>query len=83
MHRKNIKKSKLKSYISKKFILSSLITIYLIPIKIISQPLIIKFDEINKSNKSFITEAVEKTGSAVVIETQKILKSEFRNSKLF
>ena len=58
------------------------------PINVISQPLISpKFNEINKySNKSFITKAVEKTGSSVVtIETQRYVKKRNfpRNSQLF
>ncbi len=58
------------------------------PINILSQPLISpKFNEINKySNKSFITKAVEKTGSSVVtIETQRIIKKRRsqRGSQIF
>ncbi len=86
---KNIKKTKLKSFKHNKFILSSAITISILyPSNIISQPLIKqKFYEINEnSNKSFITKAIEKTGSSVVtIETQRYIKKRKfpRNSQLF
>tara|TARA_B100000886_G_scaffold61825_1_gene38288 strand:+ start:422 stop:1564 length:1143 start_codon:yes stop_codon:yes gene_type:complete len=84
-----IRKSKLKSYNHKKLLLSSVMTIGIVfPINILSQPLISpKFNEINKySNKSFITKAVEKTGSSVVtIETQRIIKKRRsqRGSQIF
>ncbi len=78
MYLKNIKKTKLKRCNRKKFLLSSVISIgILYPINLISQPLISsKFNEINQfSKKSFITEAVEKTGGSVVtIETQRYVK---------
>jgi len=89
MFSKNIRKSTLKSCIHEKILLSSAITISILcPSNIISQPLINpNFNEINKySNKSFITKAVEKTGSSVVtIDTQRIVKKRKlpRNSQLF
>jgi len=89
MFSKNIRKSTLKSGIHEKILLSSAITISILcPSNIISQPLINpNFNEINKySNKSFITKAVEKTGSSVVtIDTQRIVKKRKlpRNSQLF
>ena len=78
-----------KSDNNKKLFLSSAITLgILYPTNVISQSLINpKLNEINNySNKSFITKAVEKTGSSVVtIDTQKYVKKrEFqRNSQLF
>ncbi len=89
MYSKNIKKSKLKIYKNKQFLLSSAITLSLIfPSNVISQSLIKpKFKEVNiYSNKSFITKAVEKTGPSVVtIETQRYIKNKKfpRNSQLF
>jgi len=86
---KNIIKAKLKSYDHNKLVLSSAITIgILCPSNIISQPLFKqKFYENNEnSNKSFITKAIEKTGSSVVtIETQRYVKKRKfpRNSQLF
>ena len=86
---KNIIKAKLKSYDHNKLVLSSAITIgILCPSNIISQPLVKqKFYENNEnSNKSFITKAIEKTGSSVVtIETQRYVKKRKfpRNSQLF
>ena len=86
---KNIKKSKLKSFNLKKLLLSSTVTIgVFLPSNIVCKPLINpKFNEINEySNKSFISKAVEKTGSSVVtIDTQRyVRKRQFpRNSQLF
>ena len=86
---KNIKKSKLKSFNLKKLLLSSTVTIgVFLPSNIVCKPLIKpKFNEINQnSNKSFISKAVEKTGSSVVtIDTQRyVRKRQFpRNSQLF
>ncbi|MCR8539385.1 MAG: trypsin-like peptidase domain-containing protein [Prochlorococcus marinus CUG1439] len=79
----------MKSLSHKKLLLSSLITMGIFcPSKIISQPLInTRFNDTNKySTKSFITKAVEKTGSSVVtIETQRYVKKrKFPNDhKLF
>jgi len=89
MYLKNIRKLELKSYKQKKLLLSSAITIGIfVPSYVIPQPLINpKFNEINKyKNKSFITNAVEKTGSSVVtIETQRYVKKKKfpNNSQLF
>ena len=78
MYPKNIKKSKFKNYSYKLVLFSSAITFGIInPSNIISQPLIKpKFNEVNlNSRKSFITKAVEKTGSSVVtIDTQRYVK---------
>ncbi len=88
MNRKIIRKSNLKKN-NKKLLLSSLITVgILCPINAIPQTYTnTKLNEINKySNESFITKAVEKTGSSVVtIDTQRyVKKSQFpRNSQLF
>ena len=89
MHSKRIKKLNLKRFNQKILLLSSAISIGLFcPLNTISQPLITsKLNEINKySNKSFITKAVEKTGSSVVtIDTQRYVKKrKFQsNSQLF
>ena len=89
MFLKNIRKVKLKSFAHKKLLLTSAIAISTIfPLNGISQPLTKpKFDEINTfSKKSFITKAVEKTGSSVVtIDTQRYVKQKKlpRNSPLF
>ena len=89
MNKKIIRKSKLKSVKNKKLFLSSAIALgILFPTKGISQSLInTKLNEINNySNKSFITKAVEKTGSSVVtIDTQRYVKKRKfqRNSQLF
>ncbi len=86
---KNIKKSKLKSFNLKKLLLSSTVTIgVFLPLNLVCKPLINpKFNEINEySNRSFISKAVEKTGSSVVtIDTQRyVRKRQFpRNSQLF
>ena len=85
MNSKNIKKSKLKSWNQKQFLLSTAITIGILsPANVISQPLI--NPKLNEINKSFITRAVEKTGSSVVtIETQRYVKKrQFpSNSQIF
>ena len=71
-------KKKLKKYVQKLLLISSLITVGITcPEKALSQPLskpkINEFDIFSK--KSFITEAVERTGAAVVtIETQRYIK---------
>ena len=89
MNKKTTIKSTLKSYKSKKLFLSSAISLgILCPTNVISQSLInTKLNEINNySNKSFITKAVEKTGSSVVtIDTQRYVKKRKfqRNSQLF
>ena len=83
------KKSKLKRYIQKILLVTSLITVGIrYPAKVISQPLSKpKINEVNLySNRSFITKAVERTGSAVVtIDTQRYVKKRKfpRNSQLF
>ncbi len=89
MFSKNIRKLNLKRCIYEKILLSSAITISILhPSYLISRPLVNpNFNEINKySNKSFITKAVEKTGSSVVtIDTQRFVKKRKipRNSQLF
>ena len=89
MNLKKIKKLKLKIDIYKQLLFSSVITMgILYPSKVISKPLInTSFNKINTiSNKSFISEAVEKTGSSVVtIDTQRYVKKRKfpRNSQLF
>jgi S1-C subfamily serine protease len=89
MYLKNRKKRKLKSFAKKIFLLSSAITLGILSSSNIwAQPIInSKFNEINKyENKSFITKAVEKTGSSVVtIETQRYVKKRKfpRDSQLF
>ena len=78
MYPKNIRKSKLKIDKHKQFLLSSAITVgILCPLSTISQTLTEpKLNEVNLfSNKSFISKAVEKTGSSVVtIDTQRYVK---------
>ncbi len=82
-------KSKLKRHIQKILLVTSLITVGIrYPAKVISQPLSKpKINEVNLySNRSFITKAVERTGSAVVtIDTQRYVKKRKfpRNSQLF
>ena len=89
MYSKNIRESKLKNYKQRKLLLASAITLGILsPFNVIPRPLINpNFNEINKSsNISFITKAVEKTGSSVVtIDTQRYIKRrQFpRNSPLF
>ena len=83
------KKSKLKRDIQKLLLIASLITVGIrYPVKVISQTLNKpKINEVNLySNRSFITKAVERTGSAVVtIDTQRYVKKRKfpRNSQLF
>ena len=78
MYLKNEKKSRSKDFNLKNLLISSGITIsMLLPKVTISQPVISsKFNEINQyQKKSFITKAVEKTGSSVVtIDTQRYVK---------
>jgi len=82
-------KSKLKRYIQKILLVTSLITVGIrYPAKVISQPFSKPtINEVNLySNRSFITKAVERTGSAVVtIDTQRYVKKRKfpRNSQLF
>ncbi len=86
---KNIRKSKLKRYIKKLLLILLLFPVGITyPAKVISQPLSKpKINEVSLfSNKSFITKAVERTGSAVVtIDTQRYVKKRNfpRNSQLF
>jgi len=71
-------KSKLKRYIQKILLVTSLITVGIrYPAKVISQPLSKPIiNEVNLySNRSFITKAVERTGAALVtIDTQRYVK---------
>ena len=89
MSSKKISKSNLKQINYKKLLLYSAIILNIfLPPKIVSQQLNnSKFDEINKySKKSFITKAVEKTGSSLVpIDTQRYVKKRkfTGNSQLF
>ena len=89
MYSRKITKSKLKICKHNKFFLSSMITLgIIIPSNVIPQPLNnVKFNEVNTfSKKSFITEAVEKTGPSVVtIDTQRYVKTRKfkRNSQKF
>ena len=89
MHSKKIKRSKLKFYNHKKLLFFSLIAMGIInPSYLISEPLTKpRFNQVDTfSNKSFITKAVEKTGSSVVtIDTQRYVKTRKspRSSQLF
>ena len=89
MYSKNIRESNLKNYKQRKLLLASAITLGILsPFNVIPRPLINpNFNEIYKSsNISFITKAVEKTGSSVVtIDTQRYIKRRKspRNSPLF
>ena len=89
MYSKNIRKSKLKSFKHKQLLLSAAITMGIVyPPNVISQPLTKpRLNEVNiYSNKSFITKAVERTGSSVVtIDTERYIKRRklLRNSQLF
>jgi S1-C subfamily serine protease len=89
MNKKKIRKTTLKSENNKKLFFSLAIALgTLYPTNVICQSLInTKLNEINNySNKSFITKAVEKTGSSVVtINTQRFVKKRKfqRNSQLF
>ena len=84
-----LRKSKSRSFKLKQLLLfSGLSLVFLYPTNLKSKPLInSKLNEINQySQKSFITKAVEKTGSSVVtIETQRYIKKRNlpRNSQLF
>tara|TARA_B100001989_G_scaffold55656_1_gene36770 strand:- start:71 stop:1219 length:1149 start_codon:yes stop_codon:yes gene_type:complete len=88
MYLKNIRISKLKSF-NQRFLLPSVITMSMIyPSNVISQPSFkTKYNAINThKNISFITKAVERTGSSVVtIDTQKYVKKRKfpNNSQLF
>ena len=79
----------MKSYIHKQLLVSSVITLGIIyPSNVISQSFSKpKINEVHSfSRKSFITEAVEKTGSSVVtIDTQRFIKKRNfpRNSQIF
>ncbi len=75
MYSKNIRNSKLKNWNQKLFLLSTAITLGIVsPANVISLPLI--NPKLNEINKSFISRAVEKTGSSVVtIETQRYIKT--------
>ena len=89
MYLKSIRKIKLKKYNHKKlFILSAITLSILCPTKLISQSLTKpNSNEVNLyKSKSFITKAVEKTGSSVVtIDTQRYVKKRkfSTNSQLF
>ncbi len=89
MNKKIIRKSKLRSDKNNKLFLSSAIALgILYPTNVIAQSLInTKLNEINNySSKSFITKAVERTGSSVVtIDTQRYVKKRKfqRNSQIF
>jgi len=89
MKKKNIKKSKLKRYNQKQLLAHSAILLgILCPLNLLSQPLTkLKINELKiYSKKSFITEAVEKTGSSVVtIDTQRYIKKRKfpSNSQIF
>ena len=89
MHSKKIRKSKLKSFNQKQLLLSAAITMGIVyPPNVISQPLTKqRLNEVNiYSSKSFITKAVERTGSSVVtIDTERYIKKRKlpRNSQLF
>ena len=89
MYSKIRRKSKLKSYHHKLLLISSAIAMgFIYPSNLISQPLVnTKYNSLNTySNESFITKAIEKTGSSVVtIDTQRyVKKSKFpRNSQQF
>ena len=89
MKSKNIKERKLKNYNRRLSLITSVITIGIIcPSSLISQPLNDpRLNELNNySKKSFITKAVERTGSSVVtIDTQRYVKNRkfSRNSQPF
>ena len=89
MHSKNISKIKFKNFFQKNIFLSSAIAIGILSqSNVLSQPSPNqKFNEINNySKKSFVTKAVEKTGSSVVtIDTQRYIKKRRypRDSQLF
>ena len=89
MHSKKIKKSKLKICIPKGLLCTSIISFgVLFPSNVISEQLLKpRFNLINSHSKeSFVTKAVEKTGSSVVtIDTQRYVKKRKfpRNSQIF
>ena len=89
MYSKIRRKSKLKSYNHKLLLISSAIAMgFIYPSNLISQPLVnTKYNSLNTySNESFITKAIEKTGSSVVtIDTQRYVKKRKfpRNSQQF
>ena len=89
MSLKIIRKSNWGKYNHKKLLFSSAIIFGILsPINVMTQPLLnLKFNESNKnSNKSFVTQAVEKTGSSVVtIDTQRYVRkrSFSKDSQLF
>jgi len=89
MHSKKIKKSKLKICIPKELLCTSIISFgVLFPSNVISEQLLKpRFNLINSHSKeSFVTKAVEKTGSSVVtIDTQRYVKKRKfpRNSQIF
>ncbi len=89
MYSKIVRKSKLKSYNQEQLLIFTVITISIIfAPNVISRPLTKPtIEETNLySKKSFITKAVEKTGSSVVtIETQRYIKKRKvpNNSQLF
>jgi len=89
MYSKKRRKSKLKSSNHKLLLISSAIAMgFIYPSNLISQPLVnTKYNSLNTySNESFITKAIEKTGSSVVtIDTQRYVKKRKfpRNSQQF
>ena len=89
MYLKVIRKRNLKTFRYRRILLSSAIAIsFIYPINVISKPLTRpNFNNVDVySNKSFITKAVERTGSSVVtIDTQRYVKKRKfpRNSQLF
>jgi len=89
MDLKKIKNSKLKINIHKQLLFSSVITMSILcPSKVLSKPLVSpSFNKISTiSKKSFVSEAIEKTGPSVVtIDTQRYVKKRKypRNSQLF
>ena len=89
MNLKKIIKTQLKGYNQKQLLLSSAITVgVLCPPNVVSESFTMaKSSEFNiYSNKSFISKAIERTGSAVVtIDTQRYVKRRKlpRNSQLF
>ena len=89
MHSKKIKDQKLKIYNHRKLLFFLFISMGIVcPSYLISEPLTNpRFNKVDTySDKSFVTKAVEKTGSSVVtIDTQRYVKksSSQRNSQLF
>ena len=78
MHSKKIKNSKLKIYIPKQLLCSALITMGIVyPSNVVAEKLTkTRFNNVNTyAKESFVTKAVEKTGSSVVtIDTQRYVK---------